>query len=148
MSSRIARYAALMAACVSAAWVCGATSAAHATTPATHPWKLAVATVAAASAPAQADPADGKRHVWDIVLKNGRRVSEPAVLQVHQGDDVTLRVTSNAPDELHLHGYNLTLQVSPQSPATLRFTAKLTGRFPIESHKTEASLGAVEVYPQ
>ena len=82
------------------------------------------------------------------MLKNGRRVSEPAVLQVHQGDDVTLRVTADAPDELHVHGYTLRLQVAADSTATLRFTAKLTGRFPIESHKTEASLGAVEVYPQ
>jgi len=104
--------------------------------------------VAADAAPTAADPADAKRRVWDMTLKNGRRVSEPAVLQVHQGDDVTLRVTSDAADELHLHGYNLRLQVAPGSTATLRFTAKLTGRFAVESHKTEATLGAVEVYPQ
>jgi|SRR5579862_606599 len=112
------------------------------------PSLVAANDAAAAPAPAKTDRSDGKRQVWDLVLKKGRRVSEPAVLQVHQGDDVTLRVTSDAPDELHLHGYNLLLQVTPDATATLHFIAKLTGRFPVESHKTEASLGVIEVYPQ
>jgi len=84
----------------------------------------------------------------DVVVRNGRRVSEPAVLKVKQGDDVTLRVTSDAPDEMHLHGYDRHLKLVPGKTAVLEFNAKLSGRFTYELHKSGLELGAVEVYPR
>jgi heme/copper-type cytochrome/quinol oxidase subunit 2 len=87
-------------------------------------------------------------NVYDIVVQRGRRVSEPAVLKVHQGDDVKFRITSDVTDEFHLHGYNLEVPVSPERSAVLQFTAKLTGRFTYELHKSGLELGALEVYPQ
>jgi heme/copper-type cytochrome/quinol oxidase subunit 2 len=87
-------------------------------------------------------------NVYDIVVKGGRRVSEPAVLKVHQGDDVKFRITSDVADEFHLHGYDLHVQVSPERSAVLEFTAKLSGRFTYELHKAGLDLGALEVYPQ
>ena len=87
-------------------------------------------------------------NVYDIVVQGGRRISEPAVLKVHQGDDVKFRITSDVADEFHLHGYNLHVRVSPDQSAVLQFTAKLTGRFTYELHKSGKELGALEVYPQ
>ena len=87
-------------------------------------------------------------NVYDIVVQGGRRISEPAVLKVHQGDDVKIRITSDVADEFHLHGYNLHASVSPERSAVLQFTAKLTGRFTYELHKSGKELGALEVYPQ
>jgi heme/copper-type cytochrome/quinol oxidase subunit 2 len=87
-------------------------------------------------------------NVYDIVVQRGKRVSEPAVLKVHQGDDVKFRITSDVTDEFHLHGYNLGVPVSPERSAVLEFTAKLTGRFTYELHKSGLELGALEVYPQ
>ena len=87
-------------------------------------------------------------NVYDIVVRGGRRISEPAVLKVHQGDDVKIRITSDVADEFHLHGYNLHVPVSPERSAVLQFTAKLTGRFTYELHKLGNELGALEVYPQ
>jgi heme/copper-type cytochrome/quinol oxidase subunit 2 len=87
-------------------------------------------------------------NVYDIVVQGGRRISEPAVLKVHQGDDVKIRITSDVADEFHLHGYNLHASVSPGQSAVLQFTAKLTGRFTYELHKSGKELGALEVYPQ
>jgi len=84
----------------------------------------------------------------DVVVRNGRRVSEPAVLKVKQGDEVTLRVTSDAPDEMHLHGYDRHLKLVPGKTAVLEFNAKLSGRFTYELHKSGLELGAVEVYPR
>jgi FtsP/CotA-like multicopper oxidase with cupredoxin domain len=86
--------------------------------------------------------------VFDIVVQNGKRSSEPAVLRAHQGDEVTLRITSDTADELHLHGYNLHLRVSPETTAVLQFTANRTGRFTYELHKSGVELGALEVYPR
>jgi heme/copper-type cytochrome/quinol oxidase subunit 2 len=87
-------------------------------------------------------------NVYDIVVQRGKRVSEPAVLKVHQGDDVKFRITSDVADKFHLHGYNLEVPVSPERSAVLEFTAKLTGRFTYELHKSGLELGALEVYPQ
>jgi heme/copper-type cytochrome/quinol oxidase subunit 2 len=91
---------------------------------------------------------DATPNVYDIVVRGGRRISEPAVLKVHQGDDVKFRITSDVADEFHLHGYNLHVQVSAEQSAVLQFTAKLTGRFTYELHKSGKELGALEVYPR
>jgi hypothetical protein len=85
--------------------------------------------------------------VFDIVVKNGRLVSKRRILVVHRNDNVTLHITSDAPNEFHLHGYNLLVELVPGKTATLHFRANLTGRFTYELHKTELELGALEVYP-
>ncbi len=46
--------------------------------------------------------------------------------------------------DIVVHGGKLT----PERTATLRFTAKLTGRFGYELHRSGLQLGALEVYPQ
>jgi FtsP/CotA-like multicopper oxidase with cupredoxin domain len=86
--------------------------------------------------------------VADIEIRGGRRVSGPAVVKVKQGDNVTLRITNDRVDELHLHGYNLHAPVTPGTPAVLTFTAKFSGRFTFELHKAEIEIGALEVYPK
>lgn len=86
--------------------------------------------------------------VFEFILRDGKRLSGPASLQVRQGEHVTLRIDSNANDELHIHGYDLKLAIKAGAPATLEFTASRSGRFGIELHKRHAELGALEVYPQ
>ena len=98
--------------------------------------------VSAAAAPIVTDKA------FEFILRDGKRLSGPASLQVRQGEHVTLRIDSNANDELHIHGYDLKLAIKAGAPATLEFTASRSGRFGIELHKRHAELGALEVYPQ
>jgi len=92
--------------------------------------------------------AAAQSNTLDIVVKGGRRISDQAILKVKKGEDVTLRITSDVADEFHLHGYNLHVVLLPDKMATLKFTAKLTGRFPFEFHKSGLELGALEVFPQ
>jgi hypothetical protein len=99
----------------------------------------------------QTTVADGQSetsHVFDIVVQRGKRVKGPAVLKVSQGDEVTLHITADTADEFHLHGYNLIVQLQPNSTATMHIVAKLTGRFTYELHKSDLELGALEVYPR
>ena len=98
-------------------------------------------------APASAKPA-ATETVFEIVLAQGRLVSGPAVLRVRQGEKLTVRVSSDTSDELHLHGYDLHARVSPEAPAVLQITADRTGRFGLELHKAHKELGTLEVYPQ
>jgi FtsP/CotA-like multicopper oxidase with cupredoxin domain len=59
------------------------------------------------------------------------------VIRVQQGDAVTLRWTSDQALTLHVHGYDVERGVVPGATATMGFTARATGRFPIEVHGSE-----------
>lgn len=55
-------------------------------------------------------------------------------LRVSQGDNVSISFTSDEPGEIHLHGYDLTAPVSPDSPGQLNFVAATAGAFAINFH--------------
>ncbi len=87
-------------------------------------------------------------NIFELVMRDGRLISGPAVLQVHEGDHVTLYLSSNRSDELHLHGYDLHARVKPGETTRLEFGANRTGRFSLELHEANAAIGALEVYPR
>lgn len=74
-------------------------------------------------------------------------VTGPGTMVVRQGQNVRIVVESDVPDEIHLHGYNLSMQLNPGMPQTLEFTATHAGRFELELHKQHLQLGTLEVYP-
>ena len=86
--------------------------------------------------------------VFELTVKRGKLASGPEVLAVREGDEVVLRVTSDRADEMHLHGYDLEMNLSANVPAELKFTASRSGRFEYELHKSHADLGALEVQPK
>ncbi|GAA3212058.1 hypothetical protein ACFO1B_41710 [Dactylosporangium siamense] len=55
-------------------------------------------------------------------------------VEVGKGSAITLTVTSDVPDELHVHGYDRKLTLNPGQAATLEFRADTTGVFEIETH--------------
>lgn len=84
-----------------------------------------------------------------------RRVVEPTeAITATQGEVIELRWTSDEAVELHLHGYDLELEVAPGEAASMVVDAYATGRFPIESHgwagggHGDEALIFLEVYPQ
>jgi plastocyanin len=85
---------------------------------------------------------------FDLVVKNGKLASGPANMKVRVGEQVTLRIQSNANDELHVHGYDLKMRIKAGDTATLQFAATRSGRFELELHRKHTPLGALEVYPQ
>lgn len=93
-------------------------------------------------------PVPEEPEVEVVVIEQGRRVSGPEQLQVRQGDSVRLAFLADAADELHLHGYDLTLPLKPGEPATLEFVAEHSGRFEYELHGAHAVIGALEVLPR
>ena len=109
---------------------------------------LAMNVPAEARGQAERGASTGTTEAFELTIKGGRLISGPALMQVHQGEQVTLTIKSDASDELHLHGYDLHARISPGENASLRFTADRTGRFGLELHKAHAELGALEVYPR
>ena len=90
--------------------------------------------------------------VIELVVRGGELAKEASIVRVRQGDDVTLRWTTDTPLTIHLHGYDLEKKLVPGAPAPLRFTATATGRFPIEVHvpgaRGDRTLGYLEVHPR
>ncbi len=87
-----------------------------------------------------------RNRTFDISIE-GDEMS-PAEVSVNEGDGVTLRVSSEEPMELHLHGYDVEQEVEPGRRAELQFEADLTGRFEIEDHDSEKELGVLQVRPR
>lgn len=102
----------------------------------------------ASPVPQTAVPAAPAAQLFELVVKDKQLVSGPAVIAVSQGTPVTLRITVDHHDELHLHGYDLTLKLPTATPAELSFVADRSGRFEYELHHAHVDLGALEVQPQ
>ncbi|TYB61005.1 hypothetical protein FXF51_29595 [Nonomuraea sp. PA05] len=94
---------------------------------------------------AVATGAPSERAKAEITIANGRVDPPPGWLEVRQGRQVSITVTSDVPDELHVHGYDLAAELRPGVPATVRFTADLTGVFQVETHRAELVLTQLAV---
>jgi FtsP/CotA-like multicopper oxidase with cupredoxin domain len=93
-----------------------------------------------ATAPAETEeepPPPPEPEVTRIRMRDGSVVGGAQDIEVTRGDVVRIVVTSNAPDEIHLHGYDITRTPAPGRPARFRFRADAEGAFEIESHVAE-----------
>ena len=92
----------------------------------------------------------GPAKAFSVVVVNGKAAGSDT-LRVTQNDALELRWVSDVAATLHLEGYDIEFQVSPQLAVVLLFDATLVGRFPIQGHAGDGrDTGAVmylEVYP-
>jgi hypothetical protein len=75
--------------------------------------------------------------VTRIGVKGGVVVGDPKTIRVAKNDIVRIVVSSDAPDEIHLHGYDIEKEAAPGKPARFRFKADAEGAFVLESHAAE-----------
>lgn len=85
---------------------------------------------------------------FELIIKNKKIVNGQETIKVTQGDDVMIRITSDEPEELHLHGYDFSVELEKDTPVELKFNANLSGRFPFELENSKVDLGAIEVSPK
>ena len=88
-----------------------------------------------------------------INVRGGKVAGGPAEIHAKNGDTVVIVVSADAPDDIHLHGYDIEKPVEPGKPATFRLKANLEGEFEIESHVAEDAgrdplLGTLIVEPR
>jgi hypothetical protein len=91
---------------------------------------------------------------FDLVLKAGALPKAQQTIRVKQGDAVELRWTSDLPVKLHLHGYDVTIEVKPGEPTVTALNARMAGRFSVEKlqeqksgHHHGGKVLYLEVYP-
>ena len=65
--------------------------------------------------------------------------------QVTKGSTVTLQVTSDIVDEVHLHGYDKTVDTIANQPVQIVFKADASGVFEVELEKKGLKLVDIEV---
>ncbi len=85
-------------------------------------------------AAAAAYAADSAQKTFSLTISQGTLPAQQRVLRVDKNDIVRLRVASNAPGEIHLHGYRLELKVTAAGESELSFKAHATGRYRMEWH--------------
>ena len=87
---------------------------------------------------------------FKVELKGGR-VQGEETLKVRQGEQVEVRLSSDRPMVLHLHGYDIDVKVAPPASALLTFKANVAGRFPVHEHREGAgnhrAVLFIEVHP-
>jgi hypothetical protein len=92
---------------------------------------------------AAASAAEGRR--IEVQVTGGRVTGDTGRVPVAAGEHVTLVITSDVADEVHLHGYDLETRLSPGQPAELSFDATVPGVFEVELHDAGTQLLSLQV---
>jgi hypothetical protein len=83
--------------------------------------------------------------VVEITVAGGKVIGPKGRVMVKKGSTVTLKVTSDVADEVHLHGYDKHVDVEKGGTATLTFTASLAGVFEAELESRSLQLVQLQV---
>ncbi|SHF85490.1 hypothetical protein [Geodermatophilus nigrescens] len=121
---------------------CAGTAPAEAGTPSSAPSTSSSAPSSGSSSAAPSSPAV---RAVAVEVAGGRVTGDTGRMVVAAGERVALTVTSDVADELHLHGYDLTADLAPGTPATVEFTADLPGVFEAELHGSGTVLLSLQV---
>jgi plastocyanin len=91
-----------------------------------------------ASSPSNtADPSGEQADVTiNVTVANGKVNPSGASIKVKAGQTVLVTAVSDAADEVHIHGYDKELPLTPGKPASVKFTADMKGTFEIETHES------------
>ena len=85
-----------------------------------------------------------------VVIEDGKVADDQGAIKMAQGHNVTLHFSSDETHHLHIHGYDIEVEVGPGSHVIVDFNATATGRFPVEIHGSSHhhALFYLEVYPK
>lgn len=93
-------------------------------------------------------PTPQSAKTFELVISTKKLVSGPETIKVTEGDEIVIKITSDEPEEFHIHGYDIFVDLEKDATKELKFTANLTGRFIFELEQSMTELGAIEVLPQ
>jgi len=84
-----------------------------------------------------ADPSGEQADVTiNVTVANGKVTPSGATIKAKAGQTVLVTAVSDAADEVHIHGYDKELPLTPGKPASVKFTADMKGTFEIETHES------------
>ncbi len=80
-----------------------------------------------------------------VTFAGGQVTGDTGRVPVSTGETVNITVTSDVADEVHLHGYDVKVNVTPGTPAVLTFQATIPGVFELELEGLGKQLLSVQV---
>ncbi|MCV7103852.1 hypothetical protein [Mycobacterium palustre] len=84
----------------------------------------------------------------DVTVAKGQVSPTNATLQARVGQPITLRVTSDATDELHVHSTpDHKFQVAAAPNQTFQFSVDVPGNVEVELHHLDRTIATIHVQP-
>ena len=103
--------------------------------------------VACGGSPKATQPS-GAGLVVDITIAKGQVTPTNATVGAKVGQPITLRVTSDATDELHVHSSpDHKFQVAAAPNQTFQFTVDVPGNVEVELHHLDRTIATIQVQP-
>lgn len=90
-------------------------------------------------------PAGPTARTITITVRGGQVSGDTGRVEVPLGTPVTVAVTSDVADEIHVHGYNLTADVPAGESGSVDFTATIPGVFEVELEGAHLQLFELQV---
>ena len=94
----------------------------------------------------------GRNQSFALDIHDGHVSADKKTIRVTEGDRVELKWTADEAVALHLHGYDLRLDLKGGTPGTMTFKAHTAGRFPVGIHGAtghgHGALLYLEVHPR
>lgn len=81
-----------------------------------------------------------------VVIADGA-VSGPESIEVTLGEEAVWEIRSDTAIEIHVHGYDLVYQLTPDETTEVRFLADVPGIFEVETHPGHQAVLEVVVEP-
>lgn len=114
------------------------------------------ATATPTATPSAAETAEGTSEPTPTPTPTPRPTVDPGPLlttakvtkiRVQKGDTVRFRARSSRPEEVHVHGYDLSREVTPGKTARMAFKADIDGIFEIEFEHSGTQIAELRVDP-
>lgn len=106
---------------------------------------VAVVIVGAGIIALRASGGGGQDRTFNVSVVGG--AMSPETITVRQNDTVTLVISADRTEEIHLHGYDIKHEVKGGGAATYRFKADRSGDFEIEIENSGTTVGHLVVNP-
>lgn len=105
---------------------------------------LVAALVACGGSPSKPAPQQGL--TIDVTIANGQVTPTNATLQARVGQQITLRVTSDTADELHVHSTpDHKFEVAAAPNQTFQFSIDVPGKVDVELHHLKRTVATIQV---
>ena len=95
-----------------------------------------ITAVIALFSPQTAGAQRAQPRIFSLIVSQGQVAENSRTIKVLEGDLVKLRWIADEKLTLHLHGYDITLELMADEPGTMGFTAHAAGRYPVAIHRS------------
>lgn len=94
-----------------------------------------------------AAPEKREQETSTIVIKGGKPVGGVEELTFSEGDRIRFGVESDVADEIHVHGYDLTMDIEAGGSVSFDFPADIAGIFEVELEGSAVQIAEIRVNP-